>query len=716
MRKEKNRELEKKDKNRHLTTRVVFAMLFAIILVSVNVRAPVKAESLWGQIADAAYSQYLAGAHYLYGAEGEKPNDGTSVPYIEYETGNFSEVIMKEHPTIGWTAYDRQWGVWSWCRHPNPCEGVRHFDCGGLVYWAFKNCGVYVDRLTAAGYYSKCRPGIRKEQLQKGDLTFLWNNTEGSIYHVGIVYHFEKDHDSATTIVEAFNSTLGVICSRTLENWINTPNATVYYGDLLSALGGVTTSGGVASGVSVREFDTLRQDAFQLGADDLEVKLWEPEDNIDVNGWNITFSTFTNATSQRGDQPEPAHSKLQIHDGCLPPTSNPDNGMHAVDAKAYFNRSEVVKFNHTVTVSSVFYLTWWNVKHAEYTWTRQGEDPKKAVPCHGWSVDWPVPYKPSLRGPMSVDQWKHTLNIVNEDSNESFTVTGFTFNATMDYIEDLTTISFPSSQDDFSLAPGETWTYPIVSEGSLIGGHIYFKYAIEWNGVEVFESITDHEVTSRPSRPSVGGILVPIDKFGLLAPYIGLASTILVAAVATAIHVKRTRHIKKLTRVALLMLLAGTLSIVLSVTSVKASVSLTIDPQKASVGTSAVIWIWTGDGSIRIPKGNFTVTDPNGKVSTFNKDLEFSDTAVGITYPDDPNWSPAGSVNTVGTYTVKVKTYSLEKTFERTKNETSVGGIWFSVNKLTLLVPYIGFASTILIATAVTAVYVKSVKRRKEKQ
>ncbi|MDH5770955.1 MAG: hypothetical protein OEZ25_06685, partial [Candidatus Bathyarchaeota archaeon] len=215
---------------------------------------------------------------------------------------------------------------------------------------------------------------------------------------------------------------------------------------------------------------------------------------------------------------------------------------------------------------------------------------------------------------------------------------------------------------------------------------------------------------------AVGGIVVPIDKFGLLAPYIGLASTILVVAVATAIHVKRTRHIKKLTRVALLMLLAGTLSIVLSVTSVKASVSLTIDPQKASVGTSAVIWIWTGDGSIRIPKGDFTVIDPNGKVSTFNKDLEFSDTAVGITYPDDPNWSPAGCVNTVGTYTVKVKTYSLEKTFERTKNEKSVGGIWFPVNKLTLLAPYIGLASTMLVATVATAIYVKRVKHRKEKQ
>ena len=37
----------------------------------------------------------------------------------------------------------------------------------------------------------------------------------------------------------------------------------------------------------------------------------------------------------------------------------------------------------------------------------------------------------------------------------------------------------------------------------------------------------------------VGGVWVPVDKLGLLAPYIGLASTIAVAAVATAIYVRR---------------------------------------------------------------------------------------------------------------------------------------------------------------------------------
>jgi hypothetical protein len=46
----------------------------------------------------------------------------------------------------------------------------------------------------------------------------------------------------------------------------------------------------------------------------------------------------------------------------------------------------------------------------------------------------------------------------------------------------------------------------------------------------------------------------------------------------------------------------------------------------------------------------------------------------------------------------------------------AVGGIWVPVDKLALLSPYIALASTILVATVATAVYVKRVKRRKEKQ
>jgi hypothetical protein len=39
----------------------------------------------------------------------------------------------------------------------------------------------------------------------------------------------------------------------------------------------------------------------------------------------------------------------------------------------------------------------------------------------------------------------------------------------------------------------------------------------------------------------VGGIVIPVDKFSLLAPYIGLASTVLVATAVVAVCIKRVR-------------------------------------------------------------------------------------------------------------------------------------------------------------------------------
>jgi hypothetical protein len=47
------------------------------------------------------------------------------------------------------------------------------------------------------------------------------------------------------------------------------------------------------------------------------------------------------------------------------------------------------------------------------------------------------------------------------------------------------------------------------------------------------------------SGVGVGGIVVPVDKLGLLAPYIGLASTILVGAVASAVYVRRVKRRKE---------------------------------------------------------------------------------------------------------------------------------------------------------------------------
>jgi hypothetical protein len=72
--------------------------------------------------------------------------------------------------------------------------------------------------------------------------------------------------------------------------------------------------------------------------------------------------------------------------------------------------------------------------------------------------------------------------------------------------------------------------FPIITTN---GTH-YFIY---------FEFIAStHKITIQFGAPAaVGGILVPVDKFALLAPYIALASTILIATAATTIYVKRRK-------------------------------------------------------------------------------------------------------------------------------------------------------------------------------
>jgi hypothetical protein len=71
------------------------------------------------------------------------------------------------------------------------------------------------------------------------------------------------------------------------------------------------------------------------------------------------------------------------------------------------------------------------------------------------------------------------------------------------------------------------------------------------DGNEISLAFIDGEITLKETPPpGVGGVsfpinVVPIDKFGLLAPYFGLASTIVVATVATAIYVKRVKRRKE---------------------------------------------------------------------------------------------------------------------------------------------------------------------------
>jgi len=122
------------------------------------------------------------GWHYLWGAEGELPQDGGEVllfPGIEPDT---------------YVAYDSESKELCryWLLGGQEAE-VRHTDCSGLVYWAYTNwngygvpTGISVARRTAYEYYTRVKNARRVScDLSKAKLGDLLFNQDAS--HVGIV-------------------------------------------------------------------------------------------------------------------------------------------------------------------------------------------------------------------------------------------------------------------------------------------------------------------------------------------------------------------------------------------------------------------------------------------------------------------------------------------------------------------------------------------------
>jgi len=79
----------------------------------------------------------------------------------------------------------------------------------------------------------------------------------------------------------------------------------------------------------------------------------------------------------------------------------------------------------------------------------------------------------------------------------------------------------------------------------LSSGIFYLGKELIVNATYTFIGYATARPVSIPTPPGVGGIIVPFDKFALLAPYIGLTSTIIVATAATAIYIKRVKHRKE---------------------------------------------------------------------------------------------------------------------------------------------------------------------------
>ena len=306
---------------------------------------------------------------------------------------------------------------------------------------------------------------------------------------------------------------------------------------LATVLAATSTSGGSQTGIMVRETWKIHQNRYAI-ADDLHFFLWQKEDNVEINGWEVGISDFTNSGSFLWSQPAPWDSTIDNLPG-LPPSSDPDNGNHAIVVNA--NGVNIPNSNW-VTVNIKLWLTDdWNTRRISGAeWTNGGPVlTTEALPDHGWTIDWPSPDP-------SVNPWQylHEFTITNDDTTSSLNVTGLAFLATTTWYADLTTVPFGSPYPDFSLAPGASRQIDITTPGSVGGGHIYFKYGVRDGGVPISEHWVDHPtIPAPPFPPSVGGTIVPVDRLGLAMrlamPWIIAAAVIMVAGVSLAIWNKK---------------------------------------------------------------------------------------------------------------------------------------------------------------------------------
>jgi cell wall-associated NlpC family hydrolase len=194
--------------------------------------------------------------HYLWGAEGEMPDDGTGYPDVDnyYSMPESGEVGLNQS---NGKAYSRQFEGKK-CHNSKPCENVRHTDCSGLVFWAYTNwndiglnTGItkfHLDRLTAKGYFDICKKSKQLfkykdkkfaggKQPQKGDLLFLQNKKSGEITHVGIIVSWT---DSDKSVIHATNEkgTIHEVVNWTFDLWVKQYRKKYYIflGDLVAAI------------------------------------------------------------------------------------------------------------------------------------------------------------------------------------------------------------------------------------------------------------------------------------------------------------------------------------------------------------------------------------------------------------------------------------------------------------------------------------------------
>ena len=254
--------------------------------------------------------------------------------------------------------------------------------------------------------------------------------------------------------------------------------------------------------VWVCDVEIIHQGSYPV-ANDLHFRahIYESKEwGYQLLGYRVTITCFPNVNCVRTEKPSPF--------GGWSPGIDVDADGAAVPYCEY------------CVIVTEFWLNKKNdIRKQDIIWT-YGIEEAKALPDHGWRVEDDI------------------ITIYNDDSTDNFTISGLEYRVDETLYPDPTGVIFNMSiPGNFTLSPSGVKTFSI-SLGDIIEGYVYFHYTmLNATGGVLSEQYAAHEIPPAP----VGGIVDPVDKFGLLAPYIALASTISVATAATAIYVKRRK-------------------------------------------------------------------------------------------------------------------------------------------------------------------------------
>jgi hypothetical protein len=266
-----------------------------------------------------------------------------------------------------------------------------------------------------------------------------------------------------------------------------------------------------ATGVPVNINLLIRQDQAAPFANDLHFGVTENDLNTQIAGWSVDGFGFLNGVSAWN-----------------PPGAAP--GFTADFSGANINANDWTSVRMKIWLTGIACP---NKVDIVYWWTFNGVIQGNIIIPIAWS--W------NFGDQVSSTQWCHLFTIANNDTVRNLTIVNLAFLPSTTVYTDLTTIVFPPPYYNVTILPRQSWSLNVNTTGPFIGGHIYFRYNVTSSPQVEYQQYADHEVTEH----TIGGIIAPTNEFVLLAPYIGLASTIMIGAVATSAYVKRVKRRKQ---------------------------------------------------------------------------------------------------------------------------------------------------------------------------